>query len=83
MELADIQRVKQQFGIIGNNTELIRAIDTAIQVAHTDLTVLITGESGVGKEFFPQIIHTNSVRRHGKYFAVNCGAIPEGTMPRS
>ncbi len=80
MELADIQRVKQQFGIIGNNTELIRAIDTAIQVAHTDLTVLITGESGVGKEFFPQIIHTNSVRKHGKYFAVNCGAIPEGTI---
>ena len=80
MELADIQRVKQQFGIIGNNTELIKAIDTAIQVAHTDLTVLITGESGVGKEFFPQIIHTNSVRKHGKYFAVNCGAIPEGTI---
>ncbi len=80
MEISEIQRVKQQFGIIGNDIELMRAIDTAIQVAHTDLTVLITGESGVGKEFFPQIIHTNSVRKHGKYFAVNCGAIPEGTI---
>ncbi|MBQ8270030.1 MAG: sigma-54-dependent Fis family transcriptional regulator [Bacteroidaceae bacterium] len=80
MEITEIQRVKQQFGIIGNDAELTRAIDTAIQVAHTDLTVLITGESGVGKEFFPQIIHTNSVRKHGKYFAVNCGAIPEGTI---
>lgn len=78
--MTEIQRVKQQFGIIGNNTDLLRAIDTAIQVAHTDLTVLITGESGVGKEYFPQIIHTNSVRKHGKYFAVNCGAIPEGTI---
>lgn len=72
--------MKQQFGIIGNDHDLIRAIDTAIQVAHTDLSVLITGESGVGKEYFPQIIHTNSVRKHGKYFAVNCGAIPEGTI---
>ncbi len=80
MEITEIQRVKQQFGIIGNDVELMRAIDTAIQVAHTDLTVLITGESGVGKEFFPQIIHSNSVRKHGKYFAVNCGAIPEGTI---
>lgn len=80
MEMTEIQRVKQQFGIIGNDAELLRAIDTAVQVAHTDLTVLITGESGVGKEFFPQIIHTNSVRKHGKYFAVNCGAIPEGTI---
>lgn len=80
MEKTEIQRVKQQFGIIGNDAELLRAIDTAVQVAHTDLTVLITGESGVGKEFFPQIIHTNSIRKHGKYFAVNCGAIPEGTI---
>ena len=80
METTDILRVKQQFGIIGNDADLIRAIDTAIQVAHTDLSVLITGESGVGKEYFPQIIHTNSVRKHGKYFAVNCGAIPEGTI---
>ncbi|MBO5865453.1 MAG: sigma-54-dependent Fis family transcriptional regulator [Bacteroidaceae bacterium] len=80
MNSADIQKVKQQFGIIGNDPALLRAIDTAIQVAHTDLSVLITGESGVGKEFFPKIVHTNSVRKHGKYIAVNCGAIPEGTI---
>ena len=80
MDLSKIQSIKQQFGIIGNNPELLRAIDIAIQVAKTDLTVLITGESGVGKEHFPQIIHQNSVRKHGKYFAVNCGAIPEGTI---
>ncbi len=80
MNTTEIQRVKQQFGIIGNAPELLRAIDTAIQVARTDLTVLVTGESGAGKEFFPQIIHTNSARKHGKYFAVNCGAIPEGTI---
>lgn len=80
MNLADVQKVKQQFGIIGNDSALLRAIDTAIQVAHTDLSVLITGESGVGKEFFPKIVHTNSVRKHGKYIAVNCGAIPEGTI---
>lgn len=80
MNAAEVQRVKQQFEIIGNDPELLRAIDTAMQVAHTDLTVLITGESGVGKEFFPKIIHTNSVRKHAKYIAVNCGAIPEGTI---
>ncbi|MBQ2779590.1 MAG: sigma-54-dependent Fis family transcriptional regulator [Bacteroidaceae bacterium] len=80
MDTTEIQRVKQQFGIIGSAPELMRAIDTAIQVARTDLTVLVTGESGVGKEFFPQIIHTNSARKHGKYIAVNCGAIPEGTI---
>ena len=80
MNLADIQKAKQQFGIIGNDPALLRAIDTAIQVAHTDLSVLITGKSGVGKEFFPKIVHTNSVRKHGKYIAVNCGAIPEGTI---
>ena len=80
MNLADVQKAKQQFGIIGNDPALLRAIDTAIQVAHTDLSVLITGESGVGKEFFPKIVHTNSVRKHGKYIAVNCGAIPEGTI---
>ena len=80
MNLADIQKVKQQFGIIGNDPALLRAIDTAIQVAKTDLSVLITGESGVGKEFFPKIVHTNSIRKHGKYIAVNCGAIPEGTI---
>ena len=80
MNSSEILKVKQQFGIIGNDPELLRAIDTAIQVAQTDLSVLITGESGVGKEFFPKIIHTNSVRKHGKYIAVNCGAIPEGTI---
>lgn len=80
MDLKEIQAVKQQFGIIGNDPALLRAVDIAIQVAHTDLTVLVTGESGVGKEFFPKIIHSNSVRKHGKYIAVNCGAIPEGTI---
>lgn len=80
MDITEVQKAKQQFGIIGNDPALLRAIDTAIQVAKTDLTVLITGESGVGKEFFPKIIHSNSVRKHGKYIAVNCGAIPEGTI---
>lgn len=77
---ADIQQVKQRFGIIGNSPGLNRAIDVALQVAPTDLSVLITGESGVGKETFPQIIHQNSQRKHGQYIAVNCGAIPEGTI---
>jgi transcriptional regulator with PAS, ATPase and Fis domain len=76
----DIQQIKQRFGIIGNNAELNRAIDVALQVAPTDLSVLITGESGVGKEYFPQIIHQNSPRKHAQYIAVNCGAIPEGTI---
>jgi len=80
MNTAEVQRVKLQFGIIGNDPVLLRAVDTAIQVARTDLSVLITGESGVGKEFFPKIIHTNSIRKHNKYIAVNCGAIPEGTI---
>lgn len=76
----DIQSVKQRFSIIGNAPELNRAIDIAVQVAPTDLSVLITGESGVGKESFPQIIHQFSHRKHGAYIAVNCGAIPEGTI---
>jgi transcriptional regulator with PAS, ATPase and Fis domain len=76
----DIQSVKQRFGIIGNAPDLNRAIDVAVQVAPTDLSVLITGESGVGKESFPQIIHQFSHRKHGPYIAVNCGAIPEGTI---
>jgi transcriptional regulator with PAS, ATPase and Fis domain len=76
----DIQQVKQRFCIIGNAPELNRAIDVAVQVAPTDLSVLITGESGVGKESFPQIIHQFSHRKHGPYIAVNCGAIPEGTI---
>jgi transcriptional regulator with PAS, ATPase and Fis domain len=77
---SDVQNIKQRYGIIGNAPALNRAIDVALQVAPTDLSVLITGESGVGKETFPQIIHQNSPRKHGKYIAVNCGAIPEGTI---
>jgi transcriptional regulator with PAS, ATPase and Fis domain len=76
----DLQAVKQRFGIIGNTPALNRAIDTAQQVAPTDISVLITGESGVGKESFPKIIHHLSSRKHGPYIAVNCGAIPEGTI---
>ncbi len=76
----DIQAVKQRFGIIGNHPGLNRAINIAIQVAPTDLSVLITGPSGAGKEVFPQIIHHFSARKHGQYIAVNCGAIPEGTI---
>jgi transcriptional regulator with PAS, ATPase and Fis domain len=76
----DVQAIKQRFGIIGNSSLLIRTIDIARQVAPTDLTVLITGESGTGKEVFPQIIHQLSARKHGPYIAVNCGAIPEGTI---
>ena len=80
MVRSEIQNVKLRFGIIGNAEGLNRAIDVAIQVAPTDLSVLITGESGVGKENFPQIIHQFSRRKHGPYIAVNCGAIPEGTI---
>jgi len=76
----DILTIKQRFGIIGNAAGLDRAIDIARQVAPTDITVLISGESGVGKESFPQIIHQLSARKHGPYIAVNCGAIPEGTI---
>lgn len=80
MTNAEVQRAKLRFGIIGHSEELLRAIDIAIQVAPTDLSVLITGESGVGKENFPQIIHQYSRRKHSQYIAVNCGAIPEGTI---
>lgn len=76
----DLQRIKQQFSIIGNSAQLNRGIEIAVQVALTDLSVLITGESGVGKEHFPKIIHQYSPRKHGPYFAINCGAIPEGTI---
>lgn len=76
----DILNTKQRFGIIGNTPALSRAISRAIQIAPYDISVLITGESGTGKEFFPQIIHANSLRKHNKYIAVNCGAIPEGTI---
>lgn len=80
MDSREIQKIKLRFGIIGNSDDLNRAIDIAMQVAPTDLSVLVTGESGVGKEHFPQIIHQNSARKHNKYIAVNCGAIPEGTI---
>ena len=76
----NIQQVKQRFGIIGNSPGLNRALDVALQVAPTDISVLITGESGVGKEIIPQIIHQYSARKHNEYIAVNCGAIPEGTI---
>jgi len=76
----DVQKIKLRFGIIGNTYALTRAIDIAVQVAPTDLSVLITGESGTGKEVFPQIIHQFSARKHASYIAVNCGAIPEGTI---
>ena len=76
----DLTQIKQRFSIIGNSPELNRAIEVACQVAATDLSVLVTGESGVGKEFIPQIIHYNSPRKHGVYIAVNCGAIPDGTI---
>lgn len=80
MQYSNIQSVKQRFGIIGSSELLNRALDVAVQVATTDLSVLITGESGVGKENFPQIIHQFSHRKHGPYIPVNCGAIPEGTI---
>ena len=80
MEMQELQRLKNKFDIIGNDAGLNRALETAVAVAPTDLTVLITGESGVGKENIPQIIHQFSRRRTGKYLAVNCGAIPEGTI---
>ena len=78
--MKDLQNIKQRFGIIGNHEGLNRSIDIAAQVAPTDLSVLITGESGTGKEIFPQVIHNYSARKHGQYIAVNCGAIPEGTI---
>lgn len=80
MDLTKIQRIKQRYDIIGNYEGLNRALDVALQVAMTDLSVLITGENGVGKEVFPRLIHDNSARKSKKYFAVNCGSIPEGTI---
>ena len=76
----DLQTLKQRFGIIGTSEALNRALEIAVKVAPTDLSVLVTGESGVGKEFFPQVIHAYSSRKHQQYIAVNCGAIPEGTI---
>ena len=80
MTAQELLSIKQRFGIIGQSPLLNRGIEVAVQVARTDLSVLITGESGVGKEHFPKIIHAYSARKHGPYFAVNCGAIPEGTI---
>lgn len=76
----DIEAIKRRFKIIGNNAALLRAVEVAYQVASTDLAVLVTGESGSGKEFFPQIVHQYGIRKHGRYVAVNCAAIPEGTL---
>ena len=78
--MSNIQKIKQRFGIIGNDSQLNFALEKAIRVAPTEISVLVTGESGVGKEVFPRIIHQLSKRKHGKYIAVNCGAIPEGTI---
>lgn len=78
--MTDITTVKQRFGIIGTSPLLDRALEVALRVAPTDLTVLVTGESGAGKEFFPQVIHAYSARKHNKYIPVNCAAIPEGTI---
>ena len=76
----EVIQAKQRFGIVGNSPGLLAAVQRAVQVAPIDLSVLITGESGTGKEFFPKIIHGFSSRKHSKYIAVNCGAIPEGTI---
>ena len=80
MDTSLLQQIKQRYGIVGNAEGLNRAIDVAVQVAPTDLSVLIVGESGVGKEVLPRIIHDRSTRKHNKYFAINCGSIPEGTI---
>ena len=80
MNESNLQAIKQRYGIVGNAPELNRALDIAVQVAPTDLSVLIQGESGVGKEVVPRIIHDKSARKHQKYFAINCGSIPEGTI---
>ena len=80
MNSSELQPIKQRYGIVGNAEGLNRALDIAIQVANTDLSVLIEGENGVGKEVFPRIIHDHSTRKHQKYFAINCGSIPSGTI---
>ena len=80
MNASELQKIKQRYNIVGNSDGLNRALDVALQVAPTDLSVLIIGESGVGKEIIPRIIHDNSPRRREKYFAINCGSIPEGTI---
>lgn len=80
MDTSELQKIKQRYNIVGNNDGLNRALDVALQVAPTDLSVLIIGESGVGKEIIPRVIHDNSPRKREKYFAINCGSIPEGTI---
>ncbi len=80
MNTSELQKLKQRYNIVGNSNDLNRALDVATQVAPTDLSVLIVGESGVGKEIIPRVIHDNSPRRREKYFAINCGSIPEGTI---
>ena len=80
MDTSELQRIKQRYNIVGNSDGLNHALDVALQVAPTDLSVLIIGESGVGKEIIPRVIHDNSPRRREKYFAINCGSIPEGTI---
>ena len=78
--MSSLQEIKQRFGIIGSSPLLDRALSKAVQVASTDISVLVSGESGVGKESIPRIIHSQSHRKHNSYIAVNCGAIPEGTI---
>lgn len=80
MNTSELQKIKLRYNIVGNSDELNHALDVALQVAPTDLSVLVIGESGVGKEIIPKVIHDNSPRRKGKYFAINCGSIPEGTI---
>ena len=80
MDTSELQRIKQRYNIVGNCEALNHALDVALQVAPTDLSVLIVGESGVGKEIIPRLIHDNSTRKREKYFAINCGSIPEGTI---
>ena len=80
MDISELQAIKQRYNIVGNSDGLNRALDVALQVAPTDLSVLIVGESGVGKEILPRVIHDASPRRREKYFAINCGSIPEGTI---
>ena len=80
MNTSELQKIKQRYNIVGNSDGLNHALDVALQVAPTDLSVLIVGESGVGKEIIPRVIHDNSPRRKEKYFAINCGSIPEGTI---
>lgn len=80
MDTSELQRIKQRYGIVGNDEGLNRALEIALKIAPVDLSVLITGENGVGKEIFPRVIHDHSLRKGKKYLAVNCGAIPEGTI---